>query len=127
MFGEADPAVVPQAIPVEVGGVVERVPLAVMSVTAAITDLLEEAPHRDEGVTQGLSQLVEHPAFAAVEQFFQALGGSGRKRHRLMREYQYNGQIFDTLSSVGRLSTPPMPGQARSKTLSSSLGHKRLR
>lgn len=74
VFGEAYPAVMPQAVPVKVRRVVEGVPLAVVGVAAAIADLFEEAPHRDEGVTQGLSQLVEHPAFAAVEQFFQAPG-----------------------------------------------------
>jgi hypothetical protein len=82
VFGEADPAEVPQPLAVKVGAVAEGVPLAVMGVAAAIADLLEEAPHGDAGAIQGLSQLVEHPAFAAVEQFSQALGWGQWRSHR---------------------------------------------
>lgn len=84
VFGEADPSVVPEAISVEVRGIVQGVSLAVLGVTPEVADVLEEAAHRDQGVAESLGELVEHPALAAVEQFFEALGRGPWRRHREM-------------------------------------------
>jgi hypothetical protein len=51
-----------------------------MGVAPGIAELLEEAAHRDERLAQGVSQWVEHPAFAAMEKFFEALGGRWWRR-----------------------------------------------
>ncbi len=75
VLGKANAFVVPQAVAVKVGGVVQGVPLAVVGVTPEIADLLEEAACRDQGVAEGLGDLIEHPALAAVQEFFQAGGG----------------------------------------------------
>ena len=48
------------------------VPLAVMGVASEIADLFEKATHGDQRVAEPLGQWVEHPEFAAVEEFFQA-------------------------------------------------------
>ena len=85
--GKADPFVVPKTVPVKLRRVAERVPLAIMGVAPEIADLLEEATDRDQGIPESLSQLVEHPAFAAVEQFFQPIGGEALRRHKRMIEY----------------------------------------
>jgi hypothetical protein len=41
---------------------------------------VEESAHGDEGVVQGLSELGEHPTFAAMEELFQAVGEWGEWR-----------------------------------------------
>jgi hypothetical protein len=58
-----------------------------MGVAPEIADLFKEATHRDQSIAESLSQLVQHPAFAAVEQFFQAIGGRLLRRHKRMIEY----------------------------------------
>jgi hypothetical protein len=80
LLGKALAPIVPEALAMELRGGSEGVPLAVMGVAPEVTDWVEESAHGDERVVQGLSQLGEPPAFAAMEELFQAVGGWGWRR-----------------------------------------------
>ena len=75
MFGKTDLLVMPKPLPVKRGKIAQRVPLAVMGVTAAIADLLEQAAHGDQGIIQRPRQGGQHPTGAALKEFFQAISG----------------------------------------------------
>src|ERR1019366_11575 len=84
VFRKADVLVVPDALAVKLGRVLQGVPLAVIGVTSEIAHLIEEPTHGDEGVIQSLGQLGQHPAFAAMEEFFQTFGGEQLMRPEVL-------------------------------------------
>lgn len=65
--GKADVLVVPKPVAVKPGSGPERVPFAIMGVTAEITHQAEESPHRDERIVKRLSQLGQDPARTLAE------------------------------------------------------------
>jgi len=67
VFGKTNPFMVPKAVLIELRSVTERVPLPILGVAPEVTDLLEEGPDGEGGITEGLSQLGQHPAFATVQ------------------------------------------------------------
>ncbi len=70
MPGKADGLVMPEALPVKGGRGLERVPIAVMGVTAVIAGLLEQTAHGDVGLIQGLGQRGQPPAEGARKELF---------------------------------------------------------
>ena len=79
VFGKANGLMVPNPLPVKLRETAEGVPLAVMGIAAVIAQVVEEAAHRNEGITEGLSQGSQHPTGAALEELLQAVrwGGEG--------------------------------------------------
>jgi len=82
VLGKAKVAVVPKAIVVKPGCAAQRVPLAIMGVTAEISDLEEESAHRDERIVQGARQISQDPARSPIEHLFQLFSGDELGRHR---------------------------------------------
>ena len=76
MLGKTNVSIVPKAIVIKSGCALQRVPLAVMSVTAEISDLKEEPAHRDERIIQSVCQIGQDPAWTPVEEFFELFGGA---------------------------------------------------
>ncbi len=81
VFGKTNPLMVPKAVPIELRSVPERVPLPILGEAPELTDLLAEGADGEVGITKGLSQLGQPPAFATAQYGFQPFRGEFLSRH----------------------------------------------